>query len=289
MIFKILLAVFLLAVFVSGKVIHAVDEEDIYLINDKYPSRYSVLIFVGQEVGLWSRVSGFFGETKQKQQERELKEIIDFFEKEPHYEIPVIEADIDKADFSNAMEEFGVESVPWIVILDENNDKVYSKEPIEEADEEILLVMNIFPSTIVSSPTDSDMIVIDYDDESEEADVANDRPLDSADIPNIEEAPLIEEYSKFNTTETKVSVQKNTTSPSEIVVPPQTRRSIPAQNSHNLHTASKQKVQSRRNPQLNTGITRISRNNLNTDPSFSNKNGFPKYSAPGPKIPNRRR
>ena len=168
---------FILAVsFTHSKVIRALDEEDIFVINDKYPSRYSVLIFVGQEFGFWARVRGFFGETKHAQQERELREIIEFFEKEPHYEIPVIEANVDKADFSNVIEDFGVKSIPWIVILDENNDEVYSKEPIEEADDEILLVMNIFPSTIMAPPSDNDDLVIDIDDEDEDVEI-KDAPM----------------------------------------------------------------------------------------------------------------
>ena len=148
----------------QANIVPAKDEADIFRINDLYPARYSVIIFVGDNPSFWSKVGGIFGETKFQQQQRELKEIIDFFEKEPHYEIPIIEVQVDKGNFTHVMEEFGVMQVPWIVILDENNEVSYSKEPIEEADEEILLVMNIFPSTIVAPPSVGDVIVFDDDD-----------------------------------------------------------------------------------------------------------------------------
>lgn len=140
-------------------------EEDVFRVNDEYPSKYSVVIFVGAEHGLWAGISGVFGETKHQQQERELQEIIQFFEKESHYEIPIIEANVDEADYSNLRAQWNVTSIPWIIILDENNVVSYSKEPIEEADEEILLVMNIFPTTFAAPPMEGDVIIFDDDDE----------------------------------------------------------------------------------------------------------------------------
>lgn len=151
--------------FTDAEVVKAKDEADVFRINDEYPSKYSVVIFVGAEHGLLASISGAFGETKHQQQERELQEIIQFFEKESHYEIPIIEANVDNADFSNIRTKWNVTSIPWIVILDENNVVSYSKEPIEEADEEILLVMNIFPTTFAAPPTEGDVIIFDDDDE----------------------------------------------------------------------------------------------------------------------------
>ena len=147
----------------TAKVVQAHSEADVFRINDEYPSRYSVVIFNGAEYGLLNRISSVFGETKQAQQHRELGQIVDFFEKESHYGIPIIEANVDNADYTNIRAEWNVTSIPWIVILDENNVVSYSKEPIEEADEEILLVMNIFPTTIMKPPSDSDEIIFDDD------------------------------------------------------------------------------------------------------------------------------
>lgn len=152
----------------QSKVVPAKDEADIFRINDLYPARYSVIIFVGANPSFWSSIGGVFAKTKYQQQQEELKEIIQFFEDEPHYEIPIIEVNVDKGNFTGVMKKFGVEQVPWIVILDENNNVSYSSEPIEEADEEILLVMNIFPSTIMIPPTVGDTIVFDDDDEEDD-------------------------------------------------------------------------------------------------------------------------
>lgn len=152
----------------QSKVVPAKDEADIYRINDLYPARYSVIIFIGANPSFWDSIGGVFGKTKFQQQQEELEEIIEFFEDEPHYEIPIIEVNVDKGNFTGAMKKFGVKQVPWIVILDENNDISYSKEPIEEADEEILLVMSIFPSTIMLPPAAGDSIVFDDDDEPDD-------------------------------------------------------------------------------------------------------------------------
>ena len=160
------LCVIALVAFVDAKVVKVFSEEEIFKVNDEYPSKYSVVIFRGKATGFWTSVKGFFGSDKHKQQEEELEQIIQFFEKEAQHGIPIIEANVDTADYTHIMKEWNVSSVPWIIILDENNVVVYSKEPIPEADEEILLVMNIFPTTIMAPPTDSDEIIFDVDDDT---------------------------------------------------------------------------------------------------------------------------
>jgi hypothetical protein len=160
----ILIFTVLLLTLCQSEVVPAKAPEDIYRINDLYPATYSVIIFIGDNPSFWSKVGGIFGESQYQKEMRELNEIIEFFEEEPHYEIPIIEVNVDKGDFKEVMEKFEVKRVPWIVILDENNVVSYSKEPIEEADEEILLVMNIFPSTIVVPPHAGDVIIFDDDD-----------------------------------------------------------------------------------------------------------------------------
>lgn len=161
--FLLVIILAILAFGVNSQVVNATDEADMYRINDEYPSRYSVVIYNGKETGFLSTLESIFTETKHQQQERELEQIIQFFEDNPYYEIPIIMADVDTSDFSNSMEEFGVEQVPWIVILDENNDEVYSSEPVPEADEEILVAMNIFTSTIMNPPSDDDEVDFDID------------------------------------------------------------------------------------------------------------------------------
>ncbi|CAI2368839.1 unnamed protein product [Moneuplotes crassus] len=252
---KVLILFLVFAVWTtSAQVIQAKDEADMYRINDEYPARYSVVIYKGEGETWLSWFESYLFETKHQQEMRELDQIIDFFEKNPYYEIPVIEVDVDKADFTESIMNFGVESVPWIIILDENNDEVYSSAPVPEADEEILVAMNIFTSTITPPPSDDDDIDfgIDFEeifrDEPDDVMPAMIAPADSNDkvgegffqpeeanegsiggtsseAENIEEAPVFEEAPILATSTSSSTVQSEKpasskpSTTSEIVIP----------------------------------------------------------------------
>ena len=64
----------------------------------------------------------------------------------------ISQANVDAANYENLMDEWGVESIPWVVVLDQSNKVSLSQAPDRDSADTIMLAMNHFPFFIVSPP-----------------------------------------------------------------------------------------------------------------------------------------
>ena len=59
------------------------------------------------------------------------------------------------------MSNWTVNSIPWLVVLDESNKVVLSENPSEHLGDKIFEAMNMFPTVFVVKPSANDYIVLD--------------------------------------------------------------------------------------------------------------------------------